>query len=285
MNEEDIWSDTTGEKYLYRYRPASVFTVHEVMFQGLYFQTRDKLNDLAEMKVEFRQFDDILISTEEKISILMQSLEERGHTVRDLRQQWIERFVSSPSEAKDELNNNFEIAFRKAEIEQRDQVEEILKGGVCCFSTKPLNPTMLAHYSNNDGVVLAFDREKMLSSLDVKDNAVFKVRYESEPIPIDLMSIILKGLHPEFEQAPSVDFVAMKHEDWKYESELRLVSMEKNGSFQSLGNGALAGLCFAPKSSETTREIFSKICSDNSIPVFECESINSYHYRAKLIVT
>ncbi|MDF1640441.1 DUF2971 domain-containing protein [Thalassolituus oleivorans] len=283
MKEEDIWSDTTGEKYLYRYRPANLFTLHEVMFQRLYFQTRDKLNDPAEMRINFQNLEKMDLGR--KITLYMRALEKGGLNEATLRNELIEKWVKDWREAQASFISRFDAILNESEAKYRSLTESILKNGICCFSKKPLNPTMLAHYSNNDGVVLAFDRKKMLKSLKIENTGFFNVQYETDQTPIDLKSLIFHDLEPESSNKPKIDFLAMKYKDWEYESEVRLVSTDKGASSEILDNGVLAGLCFAPKSSETTREIFSKICSDNSIPVFECESINSYHYRAKLIVT
>ena len=100
-------------------------------------------------------------------------------------------------------------------LEPLIQDDFITRFGVVCFSRKPNNPTMWAHYANNHrGICLGFEDFSDANYPDVLMSG--EVKYQK-----DLPVVRYFGEEPK-KMIYNIFF--NKFEDWKYEQEFRLVA-------------------------------------------------------------
>jgi hypothetical protein len=169
-----------------------------VLQEALYFASPSQLNDSFELDIAKIKFE----MTDANIWKLL----KRRHPGSDTDQQ---------------------AAFEKSK-EHRDKVPAIMKEqlsklrdacGVCCFTTKPVNKLMWAHYGQSDtGIVVGFNLPPY--SPHLKDFFVMKVLYEQERSFIDY-----------FEKSTTLFplWAFIKNSEWAYENEIRAVKMDYNG--------------------------------------------------------
>lgn len=271
----DVFSDTTGEKYLYRYRPDTVYVIDEILNQYIKFSAKDSLNDVFEFSIgTLSNFE--LLSVEEqnkylyeflkvnnKLNILDETL-GLGLANKLILNPKVDHLkgqaVSILSIIEDGLNN---VA--------KGLEEEFQKITVACFCRKPLNATMMGHYCNNSkGLMVSYHREGMERAFSGK-NDLYDVIYDDNPLritPSDFIDMIRGNSPVDYR----THFLGRKHSDWVYEDEVRVVKEndEESKNIHKVGLDTIAGVCFAFNATSAFKRIISSICLSQSIPVFEC---------------
>lgn len=132
------------------------------------------------------------------------------------------------------------------------QLNKLYKASICCFSLDFKNTVMWSHYGDNhNGVALIFDQslDDCFEDLESERISLFPVCY-SRTSRTNYLENKVKAIQELF---------ATKSEDWKYESEYRLVTL-KNQEFFKFRKQYLTGAIFGCRVNSTDRETFIKFC-------------------------
>lgn len=284
----DVFSDTTGEKYLYRYRPDSVYTIDEILNQYVRFSMKDSLNDVFEFS-----FGGFLSSNRTSLkekNILLHKLFSRLNATPEptikVSQSELIGIETNPDldhfEGRgDELIGMLESAAR-SQIETMER--HLNKVAVSCFCKKPLNATMMGHYCNNSkGLLISFKRKHLESSLsDI--SKLLDVIYSSEPYKMSLETFLDSSQVADWQLRN--ELLARKHSDWIYEDEVRAIipNPEVSGTNFYFDLSCIAGVCFAPSANEAFKRVVCSICRQMNIPVYECKKIDgTYDFKSVLV--
>ena len=138
---------------------------------------------------------------------------------------------------------------------------------------------MMAHYSNNEGIVIAYHRETVEEGAG---KLFWEVDYVKRPPVIDMIKMAFDVAKSE-DKRSGLEYLATKHEDWGYEGEYRMISSDTAPTKYSLPDRAIKGVCLTPKASEATENILVEICSSRDIPVYRAKSTSPYEYTAELL--
>jgi hypothetical protein len=273
----DIFSDTTGEKYLYRYRGANHFTIDEILNHYLYMTDRSQLNDLNEFKWKLETGGEGNIfnaSIAEKTSWIARGIKSYIPEHIDLgmdnfTKDCVESISKGPKLHKDFIDKKlFELVLDIYQGLKEYYNNDVFR--IACFTKKPLNATMMGHYGGNEGVIVAYDVQEIRKHLG--DFALIPVNYDDKPY-----SHPLSKLHDPntsgFYQDIHVGMCATKFKDWAYEEEVRLVlrngeKIQKETHQFVLLPSAVAGVCLAPKIKKQFSNVLIQSCSQRKIPVF-----------------
>lgn len=285
----DIFSDTTGEKYLYRYRPDKVYAIDEILNHYIRFSDKKSLNDVFEFY--FGGISDFKHSSiEEKTTIIFNiilSMDKLG-----IEHKYSKEFLKSINDpefsySSDILNGKeneflgyFQEVINKGSGPFEKHLENVL---ISCFCKKPLNAIMMGHYCNRaKGVVIAYKRN-FLDKAFINTN-LYDVIYSNHPYKIgvlDYLGLITGGDSSNYRN----DLLARKQKQWAYEDEVRAIlpnlsSINKN---IDIGSDGIAGVCFNPNASKSFIKVVINVCAQKSIPVFECsKKSGSYELEANL---
>lgn len=275
-----VFSDTTGKKYLYRYRPDTVYAIDEILNQYVRFSSKESLNDVFEFSFG-GFFNSDRSSIEEKNKLL--------HNIFKIMSQvdGLEKIVTDETLnnmgsdlSGNHLDGNEDILLDIFEQSVQSKVKEMEgyfeKVAISCFCKKPLNATMMGHYSNNSrGLIISYERRKLELSLCEKAD-LFDVIYSETPYKmkyVDFLGLISVEGGENYRN----DLLARKHLDWKYENEVRAIfpNPKKFGNNLDIDSECIAGVCFAPSASDAFKRVVVNICSLASIPVFESVKMKS----------
>ena len=274
----DIFSDTTGEKYLYRYRSANHFTIDEILNHYLYMTDRSQLNDLNEFKWRLETGGEGNIfdaSTEEKISWIVKSIksyipENRDLGINNFTRECVENISRGKKFYKEYVDKKlFELVLDIYKGLKEHYDNEVFR--IACFTKKPLNATMMGHYGGNEGVIVAYDVQEIRKHLG--NFALITVNYDDKPYSYPLSKSHDPNT-PGFYQDIHVGMCATKFKDWAYEEEVRLVlrngeKMLKDTQQFVLFPSAVAGVCLAPKIKKQFSNVLFQTCSQRKIPMFK----------------
>lgn len=285
----DVFSDTTGKKYLYRYRTANHFTIDEILNHYLFMTARSQLNDLNEFKWKLETsgsgnvFD---ATTEEKKAWIIGGIKNHGN---ESSQSHIEYFQLACSDALRRGKGQYE-KFINAEV--MELVSNILRElakhtedddalRIACFSKKPLNATMMGHYGGNEGVIIAYDVQEIEKQLGQK--ALTPVVYGEKPF-IYPLSRLSDSKTADLIDSIHIGMCATKLDDWSYEQEVRLVLQNRYGINDShqmvLFPSVVAGVCLAPRVSKPFANVLIYNCGQRKIPVYQAaEKEGTYQFN------
>ena len=174
----------------------------------------------------------------------------------------IQHYGDNPNEFRENLKNEFLNVLKKMGV------------GVTCFSEKKDNLLMWSHYANKHKVVcLTFDMSKDTSLFS--STSLLKVEYPGEYPRFQYVKYFLEN----FDQPKKGELlqftVATKSEEWKYESEIRLVRWAvKHNPFRGavkFKREALVGVTFGYKSQrgEIDKVLKTIECSGYSVGQIE----------------
>lgn len=256
--EDQLWDDDTGQRFLYRHRPATTFTISEIQENYLWAASRQSLNDPTENVIEYRTALD------------QAAIEAQGlpmHTSRD-------RLAAAFLKAR-------RAAFKTTVRTFKDHAQRQLEKGVVCFSMSALSRTMMAHYGNNQGVVICYDREKLES---VGDKVSFReIDYVDEPSLIELSQ--LKNNKGVFDATRVLSGrLYQKHKDWSYEKEIRMLYGDGLDKRIQLPKGAIRAVCFDIDCALPAFEIIAKLCLENDIDIYEAKSGEGYSLKTLKLI-
>lgn len=277
----DVFSDTTGERYLYRYRTANHFTIDEILNHYLYMTSRDQLNDLNEFKwrIDTDSENNIFrASTQEKAAWIVNGINIHGADVRKLgldnfTRSCVENISLGPAHYEKfinaELMNLFSNIYNG--IKENYDYDDVFR--IACFSRKPLNATMMGHYGNNQGVIIAYDVQEIRKHYG--NNALVPVTYDDKPYsyPLSKMHDLSE---PGLYQSIHVGMCARKFKDWAYEEEVRFV-LRNSQEIDNINHQAvlfpsvIAGVCLAPKIQKQFSNVLIHACTERKIPVFKAQ--------------
>lgn len=289
----DVFSDTTGEKYLYRYRSASHFSIDEIINNYIYMTARNQLNDLNEFKWHMDIRDKVELiesSTNVKSTFIIDSIKRlSGNEKEEALLKFQEDCVKKLSLGEEE----YEVFIYLECMELLRQIEanydEILRlensHRIACFSKKPLNATMMGHYGGNEGIVIAYDVVELKKQFG--DETLLTVEYLKEPYCFPLLKKFSNSeLDVEFEIRQGIN--GRKYTDWEYEQEVRLV-LKDNEALRSKSNqvellpSAIVGICMAPNIIVQYSNILLHVCKQEKLPIYIATTSDySYGFTAKL---
>jgi len=196
----------TGRPYLFRYRPDNDFTLDEIKSSYVFFQKRELLNDPFDSTPDLIDLKKVDINKLLKTFEIIVGKEYREYIERKLSTQQLEKTV-------------------------RESIPKFInKHGIACFSMLPgINMPLLTNYANNHkGLYFQYNIE-----LDINFFSGIKpMNYQKEfkKISIELL---------ENEQ-DIFNIFYLKHKNWSYESELRLV--KENHGKQKINRNALRNI-------------------------------------------
>jgi hypothetical protein len=280
----DVFSDTAGEKYLYRYRPDSVYVVDEILNQYIRFSSKESLNDEFEFTIGL---DDVFngLTLKEQNYYLYAFFKANNQLLLDdkLGAGVANKLLSEPD--VDHLKGRANIVLdhiKDSLIETVSSLEKLLNDmSVACFCRKPLNSTMMGHYCNNSkGLIISYDRQGLESTFD--EDSLFDVRYNESPFKFtadDLLDLISKSYKKNYRD----ELLGSKHSDWNYEAEVRVVQTNdiEGDESHEISSKHIAGVCFASNATKSFKRVMVNICDQRSIPIFECiKKAGSYDYEA-----
>lgn len=275
---EDIWSDDSGEKYLYRHRSAGIYAIDEILTNYVHLTPLDQLNDLNEGRLNFVEPPGGL-SRRDKLAYLNRVATERG--AFDFKENLVRNFIHDENAAW----NQVEDLFADTHEYGAGQLKEMLSTfniGICCFSKRPLSPTMMAHYGNNQGVVICYDSEVLRRELS--SDILFSVDYVDSPVVLDQYDLFFGQVNnTELVMEKSLkNAVRSKYKDWEYEKEVRLYSVEYAGRELMLPDDAIKGVCLAMNASKQTIRVMFEVCRQQNIPLYRSTHGDGYEYEAQI---
>ncbi|WP_157729969.1 DUF2971 domain-containing protein [Bacterioplanes sanyensis] len=277
--EEKDWEDESGERFIFRHRPATVYALGEIENDKLLFQSRKKLNDPGELQIDFCSSETL---TEESLPALIEKVLNihAGAMESDTEESWregLERLKGVSEERADAVR-----AFRKHHEHQIEEiklsVEENLKLGVCCFTKAGLSQTMIAHYGQNSGVILAYKRTELAPD----EKCLREVTYSARPFLLNAIDIY-SSADPDEAFRRQHQFMAHKAACWAYEKELRLILKKEGPAVHAVNAQALAGACLMPNADASFSRLVKSICQQRGIPLFKIDASDAYKYVAKRV--
>lgn len=274
----DIWSDTTGEKYLYRYRPDSIFTIDEIQENYIFLSDSSRLNDLNECRYYLND-DYAALDSGKRLQLLLDivasvgSADESVTAKNNLIAQFAHDEESANRLVKEQLDRYISVG-----VEEFQEKYKALKYGIICFSKKSMNPTMMAHYSGNSGAVICYDANKVKKFFG---DTLLPVKYEDQPVCLNLTDVIF-GQHKDCLPLEVLrKIVSQKHTDWKYEDEVRVVSNSQVDVPVSMEAGTIVGVCAAVKASGAFLRVLSGACEKTNSSVYRASLGNDFNYVPK----
>jgi hypothetical protein len=303
---DDIWADTTGEKYLYRHRRSTVEALDELQRSYLYLCPHERLNDLNDCRLFLEPIPSDL-TKEKKLECLtaffrLNGVGSKEHEVipNDLTKEMNLEYLIAllkrngrGSKEREAIQNSEKYEdwphvnniFDQLTANYREIFENQFKStqfGVCCFSEKSLNPTMMAHYGDNKGVVFCFDAKKLRRELP-EDNVLFKAEYVKTPGQLNILNLF----HEKVTDDKVKDLIDMvirqKYVDWSYEEEVRLISYIYSDLEVSISKGLIVGVCLGIDASPAAIRVFYRACRELNIPCFKAMPGNHFDYIPKRI--
>lgn len=270
---KSVKQNIRGQKvmFLYKYRPWNQFTAEVLSAEKIYFPTRERLNDLAELlhpvRFEVSTWSDAFHLARPKISkevfqlsITLANELDRLNAMRLLPGNKVDssemgRYFTLP----DRFRRIVEAVFDRVEVhdairfylytlaedlihlyDSEENIVQLLNTkldglGVLSLSAECDCPVMWAHYSqNHQGVVIVLDT--------AKDRLIGEAR------PIEYATS-----RPTTTVNTVVENLYRKGDAWRYESEYRVLL--KNGDIvQDLAAGAVAGVILGACMSEADRQ-------------------------------
>tara|TARA_B110001454_G_scaffold54930_2_gene53721 strand:+ start:14981 stop:15946 length:966 start_codon:yes stop_codon:yes gene_type:complete len=290
----EVFSDTTGDKYLYRYRGASHFSIDEIISNYVYMTSRDQLNDLNEFKWymdKAEQFKLRQSTTNIKSTFIIDSIKKLP---KDLKRAALSKFQEDCLIFLSLGQEEYEV-FIDCECDKllkliEDKYELMLRSEnshrITCFSKKPLNATMMGHYGANKGIVIAYDVEELKKQFG--DESLLTVDYLKKPYAFPLLKAFSNN---EFDTETEIrkGISGRKYTDWEYEQEVRLV-LKDNDALKVKSNQvgllptAIVGVCMAPNIVTQYERVLVHACNQHNIPVYKARASDySYGFTAKLI--
>jgi len=194
MKNDDI--SKSGAPFLFRYRPNNENTLDEIDKGYVYFSDRNSLND---------PFD----SDPSRINFNINKADIQKYydiTINQCQSEEQKRFIMKHYTPE-----------KIIEISKQIIPKFIERHGIACFSMFPaINMALLANYTNNhQGICLQFNH-----SMDKKFfEGLRYVQYVEELNEIKI--------NPLLEQNKIYDVFYIKHKNWEYERELRLIKEQK----------------------------------------------------------
>ncbi len=274
MQEKD-WEDETGERFVFRHRPATVYALDELLSGTLFFQTRENLNDPGELVYQFKDGEDL--PPDERRKFYLQVVNLLPDPQKSTARHYLAKTFAS--EGLDVGNAKLEQLMEGILPEVRKKCAEVLeqefKRGICCFTKAGMDPTMIAHYGDNSGLVIAYSRG--VGRIDAGD-ALSDVVYGELPPVISAFKLLVSDDPSEHEQ-----FWAHKSSPWKYEKELRLISDGFGPHPKQVGSEHIRGACLMPKADESFTRLVKSICRERSIALFKIDAGDAYKYVAKKV--
>ncbi|MFN8333691.1 MAG: DUF2971 domain-containing protein [Cyclobacteriaceae bacterium] len=150
------------------------------------------------------------------------------------------------------------------------------KYGVCCFSTKPGESLMWAHYAlKHTGVCLVYDLESLATSLK-RFNSSFNyinINYGIRPI------ITLKEKKGIINFTSDIPIISAKDPNWKYEKELRFYEKRNDdGMFEgyavTIEKQALKAIIYGSQISDDDQDAISLVLRNdphyNNVKEYNC---------------
>jgi len=142
---------------------------------------------------------------------------------------------------------------------------------IACFSKKAVSATMMGHYGNNEGVIIAYDVDELENLLG--HDALLAVIYSNDPYAFPLEKIndpFSPNLHREIHVGTS----GRKYVDWTYEQEVRLVvkdtkAIESTSHQLTLLPNSIAGICMVPNINTQFKNVLIHVCDKRNIPIFK----------------
>lgn len=290
----DVFSDTTGEKYLYRYRSGSHFTIDEIINNYVYMTSRNQLNDLNEFKWYMDRSNILRLSDsniEVKSKFIIDSIKKHSGGAKKIAltkfQQDCLKFLSLGTvEYKNFIHFEYMKLFNLIEDKYNLMLEAENSHRIACFSKKPLNATMMGHYGGNEGVVIAYDAEELKKQFG--EESLLTVEYLKTPYGFPLLKAFSNSefdMHADIRKGIS----GRKYTDWEYEQEVRLV-LQNNAALKVKSNqvvllpSAIVAVCMAPKIITQYSRVLVHACDQDKIPVYKAVSSDfTYGFNAKLI--
>lgn len=275
---EDIWSDRTGEKYLYRHRPAGVYAIDEILKGYVYLTPLDQLNDLNEGRLNFFKAPEAT-TREEKLSYINHIAQK--HQASKFSKNLLHSFLVDPERAWAQVEQLFSETHDYGVGQLKDALADF-NIGICCFSKRSLSPTMMAHYGNNQGIVICYDFNALREALE--SNVLFPVDYVESPATLDQYDLFF-NTHSKADEVLEKSLqsaIRSKYIDWEYEKEVRLYSASYAGRELQLPDGAIKGVCLALNTSGQTARVMLEICNMRNIPLYWSSHGDGYEYEAKL---
>ncbi|MEH6451140.1 MAG: DUF2971 domain-containing protein [Oleispira sp.] len=270
----DMFSDTTGEKYLYRYRPDTVYAIDELLNQYMRFSTKESLNDVFEFTVGMEEsFEGLSIQDQNKYVYDFLEANKQLHVIdKNAGAGTAEKLKKDP--ASDHLEGRAPEILNAIEGILKDVVAEIEKKfqdmAVACFCKKPLNATMMGHYCNNSrGLIISYKRDVLESMFGTKD-VLFDVVYADSPYKITPNNFI-DLINRKYDQQYRNQFLGRKHSDWIYEDEVRAVQDDNDtlNNILKISSECVAGVCLGSNAPDAFKRVVANTCNLHKIPIFE----------------
>lgn len=280
----DIFSDTTGEKYLYRYRGPSERTLEEV--EHLYFHASNKkqLNDVNEFRCSIN--DGPSNYSIEKMHALLQGGFEQYQP--DKANIFTQQCLSALSTGKEEYRSFIRRSFFSHKENLVERSKEIFKDyekcRITCFSKNPLSPTMFGLYGNNKGILVCYDVAELTKI--VPATAFVHVDYQEKPYSFNAWDMIERREESNLGRELQIGFVGTKHLDWKYEREVRIICADDiirikgseataySGVRTEMSSVAIKSICLAPNVDHSFACKLYKLCKKWGIEVFKAQHID-----------
>lgn len=231
--------------FIYKYTSIDEFTLKNLVLSQLWFGPTDSMNDQLEGLVSVKNVD--FIPTKKAIENFINRwrlYDFYWDPKRQIREQGFLNFY---------MNHWFR--------------NELNRFGISCFSTKPLNSLMWAHYANKHaGVCLIYNKTALLDSLLTCDTncQCLTVQYSNRP------TITLFEKDNQVEYNSDISIVATKDSNWRYEKEIRFVLEERDersfhGRPMHILHSALEGVIYGYQASEEDKDAISIILRNDPL--------------------
>jgi hypothetical protein len=268
----DVFSDTNGEKYIYRYRQMNMFALDELFNNYVYLASIEELNDPFESNIDI----DLSISEMSYDNKLKWLLSAFSHEPA-FKDEITKTIFANPEKFKENLNDTVRRTVYWLRAELLEKESPVQKSRVACFSKTPFNPTMVSHYCGNNGVVIAYDRKALAEA----GCALGEITYEEKVAEISI-DHILNGIGRHDHDS----ICLRKYKKWEYEQEIRLInvdsSSEKNLMFFPLDS--IKAVCFFQKTSPQFARLLNVVSEKNDIPLYKAApNRHDYEYSVSLV--
>lgn len=241
--------------YLYKYFKCSDRSIRMLRESRLFFADPDSLNDLFEFKIQMNP----TINTIEEIYFTTRKLIEDQEFKTKAKKEMGDSAIKLIENADIEyFKKNLSIQeTEKSLSENWNQIRKLdaKELGVCCFTKRPDNKLMWAHYADdNKGFCLEFEFVSWLVKCK-------PVNYVKEYPTIRALDVMVKP-------TLYLDLLFTKSDEWNYEEEFRAL---KYGTGEiKYPSGALLSVIFGYKTSKENRaRIIQSLSSKSCIKLKE----------------
>jgi len=261
----DPFNNPDPEKYLYRYRSASLNSLDELTRHYCYAASKEQLNDINEFHFTIDDGGLRECSVEEKIEWLMSPGSLMSDVVREKeRENIISTIAKKGPKAGQQLVDKLLTSILQVRSESMAEIYKAIQTvRVVCFSEKPLNPTMFGHYGSNKGIVVAYDRKLIEEHYA---DSLFKVKYGELPYSFPVTDFS-KANDKNWLRETRKALLANKYSDWEYEAEIRILVNPEEKQL-AIPPGAIKAICLAPKAEDSLQATLWDYCKNRGVDLF-----------------